>query len=85
MADELGPYSVLRVEVGLERQQTQHEIAGASDRAHPSLPPGPNLWAHVLHRLQARPLEALFESQVEVGHVDADEYIRPRSLESLYE
>ena len=46
-------HAVPRVELGLERQQAQHEVAGGADGAHPSRPPGPHLRAHVLHGADA--------------------------------
>ena len=74
MSDEHRWHTVTSVEVSLERQEAQHEVAGLADATDAALAPRPHLRAHVLHRAQPAALQLLFEAQVEVRHVDADQW-----------
>src|SRR6185437_14769267 len=49
MADEGCCNAMLRVERGLEGQQTEHQVTGAADLADPPLPPRPGLTARGDH------------------------------------
>src|SRR5215475_11874557 len=48
MSDKFCPHAVPAVELGLEWQEAQHEVARGSDGAHPALAPCPHLATDVL-------------------------------------
>ena len=83
MADELGAHVVRRVELGLERQQAQHQV----DSAVPIVRTRPCRHAHTCGltyctvRMPAA-LSPLREAQVELRGVDADEHVRARRQEA---
>ncbi len=77
-------HAVPRVELGLEGQQAQHQVAGLADGAHPPLPPRPHLRADVLHgRGSRRASVARARPRLNSGAVDADEHVRARGPEAL--
>ncbi len=74
--DEARACRIVRIELGFERQQAQHQVTAPSNGARATLPPRPDLRADILHRCNAARLEARREVQVERRRIDADKHRR---------
>jgi hypothetical protein len=85
MADELRVDPVRFVELGLERQDAEHEIDCVADRRSARLPPCPHLRAHVLHGLDACSLQRGRSRLVEILSVDTDERVDFGTLDAGHE
>src|SRR6185312_9625170 len=83
MADEDGPYAVAPVELRLEGQQAEHEVARPRDELHAVLAPRPHLRTDELHGRQSRAAQLRGEAEIERGCVDADEHVRPLAFEAF--
>ena len=74
---------MLVVELLFERQQTQDEIDGRTDRSHASLPPRPHLRAHVLDDRNASLFQLRRQAQIEFLGIDADVHVGPLRCQPL--
>src|SRR5882757_9437998 len=75
MADEDDPW-VVAVDRRLERKQNRESIDPPQDLPHPTTPPSPDLWTHVVENGHAPPLGDGREREVELRKVDQHEQIR---------
>ena len=66
---------MILVELRLEREQGQHQVAGLANLQHALLPPGPHGRADVMHGLDASLTQLELESQVEIRRINADKHI----------
>lgn len=78
VADETHGHPMLFVETRFEGEQRQHQVAGFANLQHPLLPPGPHRRADVMHGTQASLAQLVFDTEGEVGGVDADHHVRAR-------
>ena len=79
VADEAHRHLVLGVELCLEREQGQHQIAGIADLEHALLPPGPHRGADIVNGLDAGLTQLEFDTKVE--RQQRRDQVRSRKLE----
>ena len=68
----------IAVELRFHREEAEDAVGLADDFIDAPAPPCPNGGADVVDGGDARLFEFFFDVEVEVGRVDADEYVRPR-------
>ena len=64
-----------RVKNGLEGKQAQDQIHGSPDFLDATRAPGPDRGADVMHRGYARLAYFLFEPEIEIRGIDADQHV----------
>ena len=76
MTYEYGARPVLLVKCRLERQQAEDTVSRPPDLTQTPGAPCPDRRTDIVHGANSRALEGCLEAQIEIGRIDADEYIR---------
>ena len=75
MADVAHRDAFFLVETGLKREEREHTRDRRADLLDALAAPGPDRWTDVMNARNSALLERFFERQIDVGRIDADEYV----------